>query len=60
MHMSETDISTQKKKVAIVVALSNRAYLTPEEEISLKHLRHFLGRYDKYLVMPKSLDFGSR
>jgi hypothetical protein len=40
-------------KVAIVVP-AYRADLSPEEEISLKHLLHFLGRYDKYLVIPKS------
>lgn len=56
--MDRTDKPEQKKQVAIVVALSNRAYLTPDEEISLAHLRHFLGKYDKYLVMPESLDFG--
>jgi hypothetical protein len=51
------------KLVAIVVPLSNRADLTPDEEISLRHLLHFLGDYDKYVVIPKSLrvkfpDFG--
>jgi len=43
------------KTVAVVVPLSNRAELTPDEEVSLRHLVHFLGHYDKYLVMPKSL-----
>jgi len=42
--------------VAVFVPMSNRKYLTPEEEISLRHLVHFLGKYDKYLVVPKSLD----
>jgi hypothetical protein len=41
--------------VAIVVPLSLQAKLSPDEEISLRHLRHFLGRYDKFLVAPKSL-----
>ncbi len=31
-----------------------RSELTPEEEISFRHLVHFLGRYDKYLIAPKS------
>jgi hypothetical protein len=49
--------------VAIVVPLSNRQNLTREEDISLRHLIHFLGKYDKYLVAPKGLkvrypDFG--
>src|SRR5215468_2041393 len=42
--------------VAVFVPMSNRKYLTPEEEISFKHLVHFLGKYDKYLVVPESLD----
>jgi len=45
------------KPVAVVIPLSNRTELTSEEEISLKHLIHYLGKYDKYFVMPKSLHF---
>jgi len=45
------------KPVAIVVPLYQET-LTPEEEISVKHLVHFLGRYPKYLVAPKSLKAG--
>jgi len=45
------------KLVAIVVAHSNRAHITPAEEISLRHLNHYLGKYDKYLLIPESLDF---
>lgn len=44
------------KLVAVVVPLSNRKELMPEEETSLRHLRHFLGAYDKYMVLPESLD----
>jgi len=29
----------------------------PSEEISLRHLNHFLGKYDKCLLVPESLDF---
>jgi hypothetical protein len=43
--------------VAVVVPLSNRKELTPDEEISLRHLIHYLGKYDKYFLMPKSLRF---
>ena len=43
--------------VAIVVPLSLRPELTADEEISLRHLRHYLNRYDKYLVAPNSLRF---
>jgi len=45
-----------KKQVAIVVPLSTRPELTPDEEISLRHLRHFLGSYDKYMILPESLN----
>lgn len=43
------------KLVAVVVPLSNRKEFTPDEEISLRHLMHFLGKYDKYFVAPKGL-----
>ena len=39
--------------VAIVVP-TNKSALTSDEQISLAHLRHFLGGYDKYLVLPRS------
>jgi len=41
--------------VAVVVPLSNRPDLTADEKISIRHLTHFLSKYDKYLVVPKSL-----
>lgn len=44
------------KTVAVVVPLYNRKELTPDEQISLRHLVHYLGKYDKYMVAPKSLD----
>lgn len=44
------------KLVAVIVPLSNRVELTQDEEISLRHLMHFLGRYDKYLVIPPDLN----
>jgi uncharacterized protein DUF5672 len=43
--------------VAVVVPLSTRASLTADEEISLRHLEHFLGKYDKYLVAPEGRSF---
>ncbi len=42
------------KLVAIVVPLSARPALLPEEEVSLRHLRRFLGRYDIFLLAPPS------
>jgi hypothetical protein len=55
---SNTDFSGRQasKTVAVVVPMHNRVELAPEEEISLRHLVHFLGKYDKYLVVPESLN----
>src|ERR1051326_3722640 len=47
---------TSSKTVAVVIPLSNREELTPDEEISLRHVVHFLGQYDKFLVIPQSLN----
>ena len=42
-------------KVAVVVPMSNRAELLPDEEISLHHLTHYLGKYHRYLSVPEGL-----
>jgi uncharacterized protein DUF5672 len=39
-------------RVAIVVPLSMRPTLDPDEELSLRHLCHYLGGYEKYLIAP--------
>ena len=43
------------KTVAVVVPGYNRSEFTPDEEVSFRHLEKFLGRYDKFLVVPRSL-----
>jgi hypothetical protein len=43
--------------VAVVVP-AYRDSLTDDERISFRHLDRFRGQYDRYLVMPKRLDFG--
>jgi hypothetical protein len=48
-------MQTPPKTVAVVIPLSNRETLTPDEEISFRHLVRFLGKYDKFLVVPQSL-----
>ena len=52
-------ISTQfdPQSVAIIVPMSTRSELSNDEEISLRHLSHYLGSYDKYLVLPEALPF---
>ena len=56
MPVLKSHTGKTKKQVAVVVPLSNRKELLPEEQISLRHLEHYLGRYDKYMVAPNSLD----
>ena len=42
------------RQVAILVPV-HRASLDADERISLRHLERFLGRYDRYLILPSSL-----
>ena len=41
--------------VAVVVPAYNRAQFTADEEISFRHIEHYLGSYHKYLLVPQSL-----
>lgn len=52
LHANQPDA----KRVAVVVPGYQRAQFTSDEEISFRHLEHFLGRYDKFLVVPQSLE----
>lgn len=45
-----------KRTVAVVVPVYREA-LTADEEISRRHLEHFLGAYDRFLVAPERLSF---
>ena len=56
LHRGKLFRGQASKTVAIVVPLYNRRELTPDEQISLKHLLRYLEKYDKYLIAPKSLD----
>jgi hypothetical protein len=44
------------KIVAVVTPVYNRPGFTADEQVSLRHLTHFLGKYDRFLIAPKSLD----
>ena len=46
-----------KRRVAVVVPLSARKELSPDEELSLAHLCYFLGEYDKFFVVPAGSTF---
>jgi len=41
------------KRVAIIVPGSSRTQFTPDEEISVQHLVHYLGGFDKFLLVPQ-------
>ena len=45
-----------QQMAAVVLTLSDKTRYTAEEEISFRHVRHYLGRYDKYVVIPDSHD----
>jgi len=53
--MNEPTIPAPSKLVAVAIPLSTRPTLSPDEEISLRHAAHYLGRYDKYMVSPMGL-----
>jgi uncharacterized protein DUF5672 len=44
--------STRSRTVAIIVPVADRDRFLAEEELSLRHLTHYLGAYDKYLLVP--------
>lgn len=52
---SNTVIENNSSSVAIVVPMYKQE-LDADEKISYRHLIHFLGRFDKYLVSPESLE----
>lgn len=54
-HGSNADDLGSRKKLVAVVTPVYRLPLTMQEEISFKHLRHYLGKFDKYIIAPKSL-----
>jgi hypothetical protein len=49
-------LEKNKRLVAIVVPMSNRVKLTPEEEISKRQLIHHLNHYDKFMLVPESFE----
>jgi hypothetical protein len=60
MHQRQEDrltMSDRAKTVAVVVPLSFRTEMTADEQISLKHLMHFLKPYDKYMLVPQGVKF---
>ena len=48
--------SDPQSLVAVAVPLSNRIGFTEEEEISLLHLNHHLGQFDRFFIIPENQD----
>jgi len=46
--------SAPQSLVAVAVPLSNRMVFTEEEEISLLHLNHHLGQFDRFFIIPEN------
>lgn len=45
--------SRPDRLVAVVIPVSTRSQWLPEERISLRHVDHYLGRYDKFFLVPR-------
>jgi hypothetical protein len=43
-----------RPSVAVVLCLSHRTSYTPDEELSFRHVRHYLGGYDTHVLVPDS------
>lgn len=56
MQASPSPRRGPSKRVAVTVPLASHPQLTPDEEISLRHLRHYLGPYDRFVIAPQSMD----
>ncbi len=42
-------------RVAVTVPLAGHPEISADEEISLRHLRHYLGHYDRFVIAPQSM-----
>ncbi len=55
MKKKELNTKIRQKTVAIVIPIYKRE-LSADERLSLRHLDHYLGGYDKYIIAPKKLN----
>ena len=53
-YMSRQDPES-RKLVAVVVPLPTGRELTKDEWVSLRHIEHFLGQYDRYFLAPEGM-----
>jgi hypothetical protein len=59
------ETARQSRSAVAIVTPQHRFPLSGDEQISLRHLREYLGRFDRYIIGPQSLprefsDFGLR
>ncbi len=43
-----------QRTAAVVITLSHKTSYSADEEIAFRHVRHYLARYDKYVLIPES------
>lgn len=55
MNIKSKKLPNRKKEVAIVIPIYKTVY-SPGEKISLKHLKKYLKKYDKYVMYPDHLN----
>jgi hypothetical protein len=51
----DTRVRPAPRSTAAVIVVDYKSNLTIDEEVSLRHLRQYLGRHDRYLVLPQSV-----
>jgi hypothetical protein len=57
MNLFPTPFTPESSATVAVIVSTHRQNLLPEEQVSLRHLMHYLGGYDLYLIHPQSCRF---
>lgn len=52
--------AVKKQPLAVIIPLRANPVLSPEETISLRHVRHFLAAHDVFLLLPQGTTLGLR
>lgn len=54
-HKAGSSQATKRVCVATPLGSQPKLEYTPDEQISLAHLHHYLGKYDKYMITPRGV-----
>src|SRR5579863_6410886 len=54
-NVSDNGMGSRDPRLVAIVTPLYRFPLTPDEEISIRHLRQYLGRFDRFIIGPKTL-----